>query len=65
MEILSYEPSAECAGCDKTTECFMLKTEAWTAAHCAKCAMKEAKKRSKNGNGKTATATLFEHEHAK
>jgi hypothetical protein len=45
MEILSYEPAAECAGCDKQTECLVIQTEAWTAPQCAKCLMREMKKR--------------------
>lgn len=47
FEIESYEASAECCNCEKTGECLVVKTEAYTAPHCAKCLMKEAKKRAK------------------
>lgn len=56
MQLMGLLPGAPCAGCDKETECVVLKTESYTAPHCAKCLFREMKKRSKTagGNGQSA-----------
>jgi len=45
FQVIGYEPNAQCQGCDKDRECIVIKTEAFTGPHCARCAMREAKKR--------------------
>lgn len=52
---VGYEESTTCMACEKTDkECMVIRTEAYTGPHCARCAMREAKKRAMNGskNGK-------------
>lgn len=49
FEILGYLESSECIGCDKPDkECVVLRCEAFSGPHCARCTMREAKKRQKN-----------------
>ena len=61
FEGIDYVQAAACCNCDKEGECIVIRTEAFTAPHCAKCLMRETKKRKNaNGNGKLAEATLFD-----
>ena len=55
MSIVGFTQIAECMGCEKSEQqCVVLKTEGYTGPHCAKCVMREAKKRAGNTQ---ATAT--------
>lgn len=56
FDVVGYEASAECCSCEKTQECMVIRTEAFTAPHCQKCTLKEAKKRAKNGTGEAPHA---------
>lgn len=53
FEIVGYQETALCSGCEKEKECVVIKTEAFTAPTCEKCTMREARKRAKNGNVKS------------
>lgn len=45
-EIVGYEASTTCMGCDKDgKECQVIKFAEFTGPHCARCAMRETKKR--------------------
>ena len=47
ITITGYGPSVECMGCDKPDQqCMLLETEAYTGWHCAKCTIRETKKRA-------------------
>ena len=55
FEVVSYNPSTTCIGCDaESKECVILKTEAFVGPHCQKCVMREARKRAKNGSSTEA-----------
>ncbi len=64
--VLGYEASATCIGCDKPDrECLVLQFAEFSGPHCAKCAMREVKKRANNGGAKEPATPLFnERAHA-
>jgi hypothetical protein len=45
FKVIGYEPNAECLGCEREKECLVIETESYRGPHCAKCLMREGKKR--------------------
>jgi hypothetical protein len=47
FKVIGYEPNAECLGCEREKECLVIETEGYRGPHCAKCLMREGKKRGR------------------
>lgn len=46
FKVTDYVANAQCLGCEREKECLLIETESYRGPHCAKCLMREGKKRA-------------------
>ena len=60
FETLGYEEGVTCIGCEKKDKtCLVIRTAEYTGPHCARCLLREGRKRKRN---EKQEAGLFDRE---